>query len=320
MIETILQSLLPIFLKLWWLIALVIIIAICRLPSVKGWIGEAIVNFIAKLSLNKKVYHLIKNVTIHTEDGTTQIDHIIVSIYGVFVVETKNYKGWIWGSKDYKQKEWTQQIYKVKNKFQNPLRQNYKHTKTLENILDLSDKEIYSVIVFIGDSTFKTDMPENVTKGIGYVKHIKSFKTPVLTAEKVADIITTVSSERLKTSFKTHSKHVKHVKDIIKSKKEDHSRFMPKVDTDSKSNNHEISRDEIDYKLKMIGICSKCNNEMVFCMKESRYFWRCELCNNDFNINETCSNCDSQMYIEQKENDILLICSNCGVQRVYMHL
>ena len=312
MLGTILNSLLPILLKLWWLIALVIVIALCRLPSVKGWIGEAIVNFIAKLSLNKKVYHLIKNVTIPTEDGTTQIDHIIVSIYGVFVVETKNYKGNIYGSKDYKQPQWTCN----KTKFQNPLRQNYKHTKTLENILDLSDKEIHSVIVFIGNSTFKTQMPKNVTQGIGYVRYIKSFKAPVLTGEQVADIITAVSSERLKPSFKTHSEHVKHVKEIIKSKEEDHSRLMPKVDPDSKSNNHEISRD----KMEIIGICSNCNNEMDFCMKGTRYFWRCGHCNNDFDIQEICSTCDSQMYIEQKENDILLICSNCGVQRVYMHL
>ncbi|WP_339385147.1 nuclease-related domain-containing protein, partial [Vibrio paracholerae] len=41
-----------------------------------------------------------------TEDGTTQIDHIVVSKFGVFVIETKYMKGWIFGSKD--QKQWTQ--------------------------------------------------------------------------------------------------------------------------------------------------------------------------------------------------------------------
>ena len=33
-----------------------------------------------------------------TEKGSTQIDHIVVSLYGIFVIETKNYKGWITGS------------------------------------------------------------------------------------------------------------------------------------------------------------------------------------------------------------------------------
>ena len=314
------QTLLPILLKLWWVIALVIIIAICRIPAVKGWIGEVIVNFIATLSLNKKVYHLIKNVTVPTEDGTTQIDHIIVSIYGVFVVETKNYKGWIFGGE--KQKEWTQQIYKIKNKFQNPLRQNYKHTKTLENILDLSDKEIHSVVVFIGGSTFKTKMPENVTQGIGYVRYIKSFKTPILTENQVNEIIAKVSTERLKPSFKTHPDHVKHVKEIIKSKEVDHSRFMPKIDSLRKENNPKKYHDKKteNHKQYSIGICPNCNNSMDFCKKGSRYFWRCESCNKDFDIQETCYQCSSQMNLEQKENSIFLICSNCGSERVYATL
>jgi len=37
--------------------------------------------------------------------GTTQIDHIVVSRYGIFVIETKNYRGWIFGSE--KQRDWT---------------------------------------------------------------------------------------------------------------------------------------------------------------------------------------------------------------------
>ena len=135
--------------------------AIFRSAWFKGIFGEFIVNLSAKLLLDGNEYHLIKNVTLPTETGTTQIDHIIVSKYGVFVVETKNMKGWIFGSIN--QKTWTQKIYKHTTKFQNPLRQNYKHTKTLESLLGLTDKQIYSVIVFIGDSTFKTDMPENVT-------------------------------------------------------------------------------------------------------------------------------------------------------------
>ena len=100
--------------------------------------------------------------TLPTEDGTTQIDHIIVSKYGIFVVETKNMNGWIFGSE--RQKMWTQQIYRHKTKFQNPLHQNYKHVKTLENALDIEPEKIVSVIVFVGEATFKTSMPANVNR------------------------------------------------------------------------------------------------------------------------------------------------------------
>jgi len=57
-----------------------------------------LVNLSARHFLDKSRYHLIKNVTLPTEDGTTQIDHILISEFGVFVVETKNMKGWTFGS------------------------------------------------------------------------------------------------------------------------------------------------------------------------------------------------------------------------------
>jgi restriction system protein len=83
---------------LWYLIPIAILAAILKSPWFKGVAGEFIVNISAKLLLNKDDYHLIKNVTLPTEDGTTQMDHIIVSKYGIFVVETKNMKGWIFGN------------------------------------------------------------------------------------------------------------------------------------------------------------------------------------------------------------------------------
>ena len=65
--------------------------------SFKGWVGEAQGSLAAKIRLDSQIYRSIKNVTIPTANGTTQIDHVIVSKYGIFVVETKNIKGWIYG-------------------------------------------------------------------------------------------------------------------------------------------------------------------------------------------------------------------------------
>ena len=102
----------PIFtslLSLWYLRPLFLFAIIIQSPWFKGLMGEFVVNLFAKWKLDKDVYHLIKNVTLPTDDGTTQIDHIMVSVYGVFVVETKNLRGWIFGSPN--QKTWTQKIY-----------------------------------------------------------------------------------------------------------------------------------------------------------------------------------------------------------------
>ncbi len=201
---------------LWYLVPFFVIITVLKSAWFKGVFGEFIVNLSAKLFLDKEKYHLIKNVTFPTEDGSTQIDHIIVSRFGVFVVETKNMKGWIFGSPN--QKTWTQKIYKHSSKFQNPLHQNYKHTKTLESLLALSDEQLFSVVVFVGESRFKTEMPENVTYGKGYIRYIKSKNQPVLTELEVKDITSKIETGRLKPSFKTNREHVRHVKTIVEKK------------------------------------------------------------------------------------------------------
>jgi len=210
------STILQLFYKLWWLIPIVIVLEIIKSPWFKGVTGESLANLNIKLFLDENKYHLLKNVTLSTEDGTTQIDHIIVSEYGVFVVETKNMKGWIFGSSN--QKYWTQQIYRYKNKFQNPLHQNYKHTKTIEHLLGLHSDQIFSVVVFIGESTFKTKMPENVTSGRGLIRFIKSKQKRVFSDVEVADIKHKIGVGKIAPSLKTSRRHIKHVKTIVAQK------------------------------------------------------------------------------------------------------
>lgn len=199
-----------------YLIPLGILAAIFKSAYFKGIMGEFMVNLAAKIFLDKNKYNLLKNVTLPTENGTTQIDHIIVSKYGIFVVETKNMKGWIFGTEH--QKNWTQKIFKHTNQFQNPLHQNYKHVKTLEVLLDLKPEQIFSLIVFVGNSKFKTKMPENVTYTKSYIHYIKSKQQLVLTQAEVETIIQKIESGRLLQSFKTNREHVKHVRRIVENK------------------------------------------------------------------------------------------------------
>jgi len=179
---------------LWIAIPIVILALVVKSAWFKGIAGELAVNLSAKLFLDKNKYDLLKNVTLPTENGSTQVDHIIVSVYGVFVVETKNMKGWILGNPN--QKLWTQGVYKKSIKFQNPLHQNYKHVRTLESLLGLNEQQVFSVIVFVGDGTFKSDMPENVTSRKGYITYIKSKTRSVLSESEVQDICHKIESGR----------------------------------------------------------------------------------------------------------------------------
>lgn len=214
--STIFSSVLANLIQVWYLFPLALIIFFFKSPFGKGLFGEMLVNFVANVQLHKGKYHLIKNVTLPTEDGTTQIDHIVVSEFGIFVIETKNMKGWIFGED--KQKTWTQKIYKHTNKFQNPLHQNYKHIKTIESALGVDQSKIFSVIVFVGDSTFKTKMPKNVTYAGGFIGYIKSKKDKIISQNEVNQIVLAIESGRLSRTFKAHRKHVKHVQNIVKEK------------------------------------------------------------------------------------------------------
>ena len=204
------------FSVLWVLLPLLLLVGLFNSAWFKGVLGELLVNLMLRFSLNNEEYYLINNVTLPTEDGTTQIDHIVVSPYGVFVIETKNMKGWIFGTEF--QKEWTQKIFKYSGIFQNPLHQNYKHTKTLEKLLDLGDHQIFSVVVFVGESTFKTVMPVNVVYGRDLVHYIQMKKHLVLSEGEVDKIIDQIESGRLSRSIKTNQIHQEHVSEMIGEK------------------------------------------------------------------------------------------------------
>lgn len=78
-----------------------------------------------------------------------QIDHIFVSSRGVFVIETKNYSGLIFGTQN--QNQWTQMLGygKTVNRFYNPVKQNETHVKMVEGILRFKYIPIYSCVVFV---------------------------------------------------------------------------------------------------------------------------------------------------------------------------
>jgi restriction system protein len=195
---------------LWWLVPAALVIGLLQSPWFKGMFGEALVKLAAKLRLPADTYRPIHNVMLSTPDGTTQIDHIFVSRFGIFVVETKNMKGWLFGGED--QPQWTQKIFKKSFKFQNPLHQNYKHVKALEATLDVPAGVIRSVVVFVGDSTFKTPMPVNVTRNGSYVTYIKSFRDPVMSEHEVVTAFAEIQSGRLEPTWKTDHEHVQRLK------------------------------------------------------------------------------------------------------------
>jgi len=137
------------------------------------------------LSLSSKTYERVHDLIIPSQNGTTQIDHLIISPYGLFIVETKNLTGWIFGSEG--QANWTQSLYGEKYSFQNPLRQTYRQKKILAEYLEVPESCIHIVIYFVGKCTFKTDLPSNViNRHLG--RYIKSFEETILAEQELEEI------------------------------------------------------------------------------------------------------------------------------------
>jgi len=178
----------------------------------RGWFGEKKTAFYMWLSLDAKVYRRFHDVIIPAKNGTTQIDHLLVSPYGVFIVETKNIKGWIFGSEN--QPKWTQSLYGNNFSLQNPIRQTFRQKKILSEYLDLDESIIHTVIYFVGKCKLKTHLPTNVIKS-GLGRYIKQFRNPILSPEEISRVVAALEHYVAESSLTS--------KDHIRSLRERHS-------------------------------------------------------------------------------------------------
>lgn len=181
-------------------------------PQTKGWAGEQLLNTFLKAKLDRCVYTILHNIMLPTDDGaTTQIDHVIVSRYGIFVIETKTYKGWIYG--DAKQPKWTQVVYKRKSQFQNPLRQNYKHIATLSECTEIPQEYFKTIIAFSGEATFKTAMPEEVMLFRHVPAYIQTLSTtPIILDEQVSEVVEAIKAWDKHVGWQQRMSHVSNLK------------------------------------------------------------------------------------------------------------
>ncbi len=169
--------------------------------------GEALVRNLLKGYCQGKEAHLLNGVTLRLTDGsTTQIDHILISTKGIFVIETKHYKGWIFANPQ--QKEWTQVLLRNRYKFQNPIRQNYKHVKEVQRVLEfIEPRFIHNIVVFTGESIFKTPSINHVCKIEELIPTLEKYSESVLSINRVYFCVGRLEYLRLELSRKTDIEH-----------------------------------------------------------------------------------------------------------------
>ena len=169
-------------------------------------------------------HRLLTNIYLTKADGsTTEVDLALINSKGIFVFESKNYSGWIFG--DEKSKNWTQSLKGgKKNKFLNPIWQNKGHLSALSShTLDLGDPTLFSYIVFSERCELKkvtvTSPDIKVIKRTNLLSTLKADLDlrPIVLSEDQVQAIYERLQKHTKADEQTKAQHIQSIKNKLES-------------------------------------------------------------------------------------------------------
>ena len=192
---------------IFWIFIILALISLFFYKKIVGKAGEFWVK--GELSkLNKQIYYVINDVTIQESNSTHQIDHIVVSQYGIFVVETKQYNGYISGN-EY-DKKWVQN---KKYYINNPIHQNYGHVKCLERVLGLPENKFIPIICIPSTAKINIKSKKHIARIYNLNEIIMSYTTVIINdTGNIYNNILSLNKPELK------KQHIKKVKEMQKNK------------------------------------------------------------------------------------------------------
>ena len=193
-------------------VAMVVLVGQLLKPMLKGLAGEVRVRAAGRLGLGKGRYTAFHDVMFRFGEATMQVDHVYVSRFGVFVVETKNMSGSIYGAAA--DRRWTVVHGRRKRRMFSPIVQNAGHVGGVRRVLGLrgGDSRVVSVVVFAGSAVFPKGRPKGVYKGWGWVWFVRSFRRRVFSDVEVSDLIGRVRGAALEKTGQVKRDHVRWVR------------------------------------------------------------------------------------------------------------
>ncbi len=186
----------PVFLHFIWVIPLILLIAYLGSPRFKGTMGEARVGRLLISMLERNRYTVLNNLILPSGGGTVQVDHVVISKFGIFVIETVFLRGWISGTEF--QDRWKQHRFKRFARFQNPMHQNHLNVQALARLLKLPESRFQSVVVFMGHRGFKKSMPFNVLPAEKLISYIRKRTENVLGEDQARQALIGLEQARLR--------------------------------------------------------------------------------------------------------------------------
>ena len=215
-------------------IIIIVLVIVYKINNhkIKGFIGESnVASTLRRLPSDE--YKVLNNILINSEGRSSQIDHVVVSRYGIFVIETKKFSGWIHGNE--KSQNWTQTFYKKRKKFRNPIKQNWSHIFTLKDYLShYQNAKYHNIIVFTGNGKLKNITSETpVVYRRHLVRTIKANSESINLDIEQVDTIASKLSEVVVQGRRAKKEHIaqtkKHVSEFKKKKKQ---LICPRCDVD----------------------------------------------------------------------------------------
>lgn len=149
--------------------------------KLKGQAGEAAVTRILR-KLPAADYEIFTTVILpkQADRSRVEMDHVVLSRFGIFVVETKRWPGRVDGGKD---GDWLQTIGRRFHNHPNPYAQNDRQVRRLRTHLNIAHTAIRGVVCFVGDTELGPDVPGNVVRGTGLLAYIAGFRAEQLNDE-----------------------------------------------------------------------------------------------------------------------------------------
>ena len=195
-------------------------------------------------TLPRQEYIVLSDVLLPTNSGTTQLDHVVVSVYGIFVIEVKNYQGQIYGRKD--SEEWKKYINGKEYRFLNPLLQNKTHAKAVAQVIGTGTANIFPLTVFTGSAVLKITDCEQVIYEYSLLQTIRMHNIEVFSPEQT-DYYARLIDDAIAENSETVNAHLRYVNEVVSQK------------------DREVSR----------GYCPRCNGRLV--LRKGKYgeFYGC---------------------------------------------
>jgi hypothetical protein len=186
---------------LGWFLLLAVLPASFALRKVvpvlnQRWTGRWQLRRALESALPKPYYTLFHDLDVPTRSGVVRIDHLVLSPYGLFVIDAKPFSGRIQGSAE--ERSWTREGLRKTVRFDNPLDHNRDNIRALRNFLGLDDSKFHSIVVFTGETVLSPALPVNVTTPGGLLPFIQVRTESLLDLERLPALVERIgSSERL---------------------------------------------------------------------------------------------------------------------------